>query len=119
VLQTCWEIADHVCSQRLAPFLPELLGKLRACGELSGLSPGLVERVPHMSAASIDRLLAPYRALAGGRGRSHTHPGSLLRSQVPIKTFADWNDALPGFLEIPPWPTPSWIAWSMTPTGWP
>jgi hypothetical protein len=100
VLQTCWEIADHVCSKRLAPFLPELLAKLSACGELSGLSPGLMERVAHMSAATIDRRLAPYRALVGGRGRSLTHPGSLLRSQVPIKTFADWNDALPGFLEI-------------------
>jgi hypothetical protein len=33
VLRTCWEIADHVCSERLAPFLPELLGRLRACGE--------------------------------------------------------------------------------------
>src|ERR1700730_12109161 len=53
-----------------------------------------------MSPATIDRLLAPYRALRGGRGRSLTRPGSLLRSQVPIKTVADWNDARPGFLEI-------------------
>jgi hypothetical protein len=100
VLQACWEIADHICSKRLAPFLPELLGKLCACGELTELSPGLVDRVAHMSAATIDRLLAPYRALTGGRGRSLTHPGALLRSQVPIKTFADWDDAQPGFLEI-------------------
>jgi hypothetical protein len=100
VLRTCWELADHICSKRLAPFLPELLDKLRACGELCDVRLGVVERVAHMSAATIDRLLSPDRALAGGRGRSLTRPGSLLRSQVPIKTFADWDDARPGFLEI-------------------
>jgi hypothetical protein len=100
VLRTCWELADHICSKRLAPFLPELLDKLRACGELRDARLGVVERVAHMSAATIDRLLSPDRALARGRGRSLTRPGSLLRSQVPIKTFADWDDARPGFLEI-------------------
>jgi hypothetical protein len=100
VLRTCWEIADHVCSKRLAPFLPELLDRLRACSELSELSPALVDRAANMSAATIDRLLAPYRALSGGRGRSMTRPGSLLRNQVPIKTFADWDSERPGFLEI-------------------
>ena len=58
---------------------------------LADLNPGLVDRVAHMSPATIDRLLAPYRALPSGRGRSLTRPGSLLRSQVPIKTFADWS----------------------------
>jgi hypothetical protein len=100
LLRTSWELADHVCSKRLAPFLPELLDKLRTCGELFDVSLGLAERVAHMSAATIDRLLAPHRALSRGRGRSLTRPGSLLRSQVPIKTFADWDDAQPGFLEI-------------------
>ncbi len=100
VLRTCWEIADHVCSKRLAPFRSELLGKLCACGELSDLSPGLVDRVANMSAATIDRLLRPYRQLSDRRGRSTTRPGSLLRNQVPIKTFAEWDNARPGFLEI-------------------
>jgi hypothetical protein len=100
LLRTCWELADHICSKRLAPFLPELLDKLRACGELCDVSLGLAERVAHMSAATIDRLLAPHRALSRGRGRSLTRPGSLLRNQVPIKTFAEWDDAQPGFLEI-------------------
>jgi len=34
------------------------------------------------------------------RGRSHTKPGSLLKSQIPIRTWADWDDAVPGFVEI-------------------
>jgi hypothetical protein len=100
VLRTCWELADQVCSKRLAPFLPELLGKLLACGELPDVSLDLVDRVAQMSAATIDRLLRPDRGLARDRGRSLTHPGSLLRRQVPIKTFADWDSTRPGFLEI-------------------
>src|SRR5699024_7894428 len=34
------------------------------------------------------------------RGRSHTKPGSLLKSQIPIRTWAEWDDAVPGFVEI-------------------
>jgi hypothetical protein len=63
-------------------------------------SPDVVDQVAHVSAATIDRLLRPDRVLKGNRGRSLTHPGSLLRSQVPIKTFADWDNTRPGFLEI-------------------
>ena len=100
LLRTCWELADQVCSKRLAPFLAELLSKLRACGELCEVRPDLVDQVAHVSAATIDRLLRPDRALRRNRGRSLTHPGSLLRSQVPIKTFADWDNTRPGFLEI-------------------
>ena len=32
--------------------------------------------------------------------RSKTKPGSLLRSQIPVRTFADWNEKAPGFIEI-------------------
>jgi hypothetical protein len=34
------------------------------------------------------------------RGRSGTKPGSLLRRQIPIRTFAEWDDAAPGFCEV-------------------
>lgn len=45
-------------------------------------------------------LRAPERAKRLARGRSHTKPGKLLKSQIPIRTWADWNDAVPGFVEI-------------------
>ncbi len=34
------------------------------------------------------------------KGRTHTKPGSLLKHQIPIRTFADWNEQEPGFFEI-------------------
>ncbi|HEY6804207.1 MAG TPA: hypothetical protein VI306_11545 [Pyrinomonadaceae bacterium] len=53
-----------------------------------------------ISAASIDRLLAPERRKLALRGRAGTKPGTLLKKQIPIHTFADWDEQLPGFAEI-------------------
>jgi len=53
-----------------------------------------------MSAASIDRHLAEERAKLFPRGRSHTKPGTLLKTQIPIRTRAQWNEIVPGFVEI-------------------
>lgn len=53
-----------------------------------------------MSAATIDRRLAGEREKMRLHGRSRTKPGSLLRSQIPIRTRAEWEDAVPGFVEI-------------------
>ncbi len=44
--------------------------------------------------------LAPERRIHAVRGRSHTKLGSLLESPIPIRTWADWDDAQPGFVEI-------------------
>jgi len=34
------------------------------------------------------------------KGRSHTKPGTLLKHQIPIRTFSEWNEQRPGFVEI-------------------
>jgi len=53
-----------------------------------------------MSAATMDRWLKADKAKMMLRGRSHTKPGSLLKDAIAIRTWAHWNDAIPGFLEI-------------------
>jgi hypothetical protein len=53
-----------------------------------------------MSAATIDRRLAGERVKRQVKGRRATKPGSLLKSQIPIRTWADWDDAKPGFVEV-------------------
>jgi hypothetical protein len=53
-----------------------------------------------MSPATIDRRLKGAKVLAEFRGRSHTKPGSLLKSQIPIRTWSEWDDAVPGSVEI-------------------
>jgi len=52
-----------------------------------------------MSPSTIDRLLCPWRRLGGRRPFSTTKPASLLKSSIPIRTFADWREDKPGFLE--------------------
>ena len=53
-----------------------------------------------MSAATIDRRLAPERKKYQLKGRARTKPGTLLKSQIPVRTWAQWDDAVPGFVEI-------------------
>jgi hypothetical protein len=57
-------------------------------------------QICRMSAASIDRLLRPWKRKGGWGSLSTTKPGSLLRSSIPIRTFADWQENRPGFIEV-------------------
>ena len=98
-LKAAWEATDRLCSKRLHPFLPELVKVLRRHGEGTMHAETQAE-LCRMSPATIDRLLRPWRGLGGRRPLTTTKPGSLLKSSIPIRTFADWHDECPGFLEV-------------------
>ncbi|MHB1739297.1 MAG: DDE-type integrase/transposase/recombinase [Actinomycetes bacterium] len=98
-LQFCWAVLGAPTGKRLAPVLGDLVGRLRRFEELS-ISEETAAQVIKMSPATIDRRLAPARAGMTLRGRSHTKPGSLLKDSIPIRTWAQWNDAVPGFVDI-------------------
>ena len=85
--------------KRLAPMLTELVAVLRHFGELV-IDEDTAALLVSMSAATIDRRLAGERAKYQLKGRGTTKPGSLLKSQIPVRTWADWDDARPGFVEI-------------------
>jgi hypothetical protein len=99
VLRMAWEATDHLCSKRLQPFLPELVPILRRYGNRR-ISPEVAAELCRMSPSTIDRLLGPWRRTAGHHRFSLTKPGTLLKEAIPIKTFADWDDGRPGFLEV-------------------
>ena len=98
-LRVAWEATDRLCSKRLQPFLPELVRVLRQHGE-QVLSAGIAAELCRMSPSTIDRLLRPWRRLGGRRPFTTTKPGSLLKNSIPIRTFADWTEDRPGFLEV-------------------
>jgi hypothetical protein len=98
-LTVCWTVLGMPAGKRLAPMLGELVGVLRRFGELS-IDEDIAELLVSMSAATIDRRLAGERAKYRLRGRCGTKPGSLLKSQIPVRTWAEWDDARPGFVEI-------------------
>jgi hypothetical protein len=52
-----------------------------------------------MSRATLDRCLQSVRQQPR-RGLSTTKPGTLLKQAIPVRTFADWQDTRPGFVEI-------------------
>ena len=98
-LVVCWAVLRAPAGKRLAPMLPVLVPLLRRDGELA-LADEDAALLMRMSAATIDRRLAPERAKLVLRGGSHTKPGSLLKSKIPVRTWADWDDAVHGFVEI-------------------
>jgi len=98
-LRVAWEATDRLCSKRLHPFLPELVKVLRRHGEIT-MTDEIEAKLCQMSPSTIDRLLRPCRRLGGRRGFTTTKPGSLLKNSIPIRTFADWEEDCPGFLEI-------------------
>ena len=98
-LKKIWYIMDCMCGKRLAPVLREIVIRLERFREIT-LSEEVREKLFTISSSSIDRVLARERKRHQIKGRSHTKPGTLLKHQIPIRTFSDWNEKKPGFVEI-------------------
>jgi hypothetical protein len=96
VIKVIWLTAEQPCGKRLRPALPLWLPYYEK--RHGPLAEALRRRVLGASAATLDRLLAPCRVALGSRGRCGTRPGTLLRSQIPIRT-EHWEVSGPGFVE--------------------
>ena len=98
-LIACWHATNGICSKRLVPYLPELVAVLEQHGELQ-LDAQTKTQLLTLSPATADRLLRTERQRHRPHGLGTTKPGTLLKHQIPIRTFADWDDAVPGFVEV-------------------
>lgn len=94
-----WVICNGICGKRLAPYLAEVVRTLGRLGELT-LDEETKHKLVGINAATIDRMLAPARKRYQLRTRSQTKPGMLLKHQIPIQTFNDWDELRPGFIEV-------------------
>ena len=92
-----WNAANRIAAKRLMPFLPMFVEALERHGHLHLSDTDRIQLLT-MSVATADRLLRAHRGL-GPSGISSTRPGTLLKQQIPIRTFQQWNEAQPGFLE--------------------
>ena len=96
-LVVVWEASDRICGKRVKAALPSMVESLERHGHLD-LDPDVRRLLFSASAATIDRLLRPVRERAGSRRRRKLK--RKLGSRVPVRTFMDWNEPKPGYLEI-------------------
>ena len=93
-----WEASDRVCGKRLKPLVSVLVDSLERHGHLQ-LTPHVRAGLLAVSASTIDRALRDIRDQAGGRTRRRTIASVSIRRSIPVRTFSDWHDPAPGFME--------------------
>jgi Integrase core domain len=98
-LVALWEASDRICGKRLKVMIPTLLPALERHGRLK-LDKAQRALVLGVSAATIDRLLIDTKIAAAGGKRRRVGFYSAVRREVPVRTFNDWNDPVPGFCEV-------------------
>jgi hypothetical protein len=93
-----WEASDRICGKRLRPLLPILVEAMERHGHVQ-LAPEVRVGLLAMSAATIDRALRDIRRQTGTATRRRSAPSAAIRRSVPVRTFDDWDDPPPGFVE--------------------
>ena len=91
-LRFCWAVQGTPCGRLLAAALIDLVPRLRGFDELD-IDDATAAKLLTIAPATIDRRLKVDRGKLDSRGRSHTKPGSLLRDSIPMRTWADGDDA--------------------------
>lgn len=93
-----WKMSDYLCGKRLHVYLAEIIPVLEKFNEVH-IDEETKEKLIKVSPATIDRLLKKEKMKFKLKGRSLTKPGTLLKHQIPIRTFSGWNEKEPGFVE--------------------
>jgi hypothetical protein len=99
-LKRLWVLFGLMCGKRLAPTIRVNLVVLEKFNELKGLSEHTRQSLLRISPATIDRLLTQERINMRLKGRSHTRSGGLRKSQIPIRTFGEADQKVPGYVEV-------------------
>ena len=94
-----WEAGDRVCGKRLRALIPVLIDAMGRHSHLE-LDPIIKDKLLQISAATIDRALADTRSHIDRQRKRRKGVGAAIRRSIPVRTFADWRDPPPGFLEI-------------------
>ena len=92
------ELFDQIGSKRLRVAMDAELDNLRRHKQLV-VSRVCFTRLQHISPSTMDRFRRAERRVPA-RHRGGTKPGTLLKSQIPVRTWADWDDKRPGFTEL-------------------
>jgi hypothetical protein len=99
VLKKVWAVMDFSSSVRIKAGMKDVLASMERSGHLS-LDEAMRKDMLTMSASTMDRLLEFDRKGMVLKGRATTKPGTLLKSQIPVRRGSDWDDAKAGFVEV-------------------
>ncbi len=94
VLRELWRKTNLPCAKRLVAIIPLWLPHY----DEYVLEQEVINKLLSISAATIDRILKPFRARYGKCGLATTKPGSIIKKHIPVKTN-QWDETVPGFLE--------------------
>lgn len=98
-LKRIWKIMDFICGKRLKVVLISAAINLKRHRKLK-LTKIVERKLKDISASSIDRLLKSERRRLELKGRKGTKPGTLLKNQIAVRTWAQWDENRPGYFEI-------------------
>jgi hypothetical protein len=97
VLKAVWELFDFQYGKLLAPLIRGMMSYLVDEFNLSEDFQTLLQSV---SPATIDRKLRKTKERYRVKGIHTTKPGSLLKSQIPVRVCFAWNERRPGYCEL-------------------
>jgi hypothetical protein len=97
VLADIWELFDCQCGKLLAPLIRGIMDFLVNDFNLDDELYALLKTV---SPATIDRKLRKAKERYRIKGIRTTKPGSLLKSQIPIRVTFDRDEKKPGYFEL-------------------
>ena len=98
-VQHLWRLFGFVCGKRLVGLIRDSLAFVQTQRFLH-ISAATTDALAGISAATIDRMLTKPRKAMRLKGATHTRSAGGLISQIPIRTFAEWQDVAPGHVQL-------------------
>ncbi|GHU52471.1 integrase [Bacilli bacterium] len=94
-----WRFFQGICGKRLVPMIRENLEALFTDKVLK-LPPEAKAKTAEISRSTVELMLRGERIRHKAPGTCATKPGTLLKQQIPVRTFWHWDDKKPGFTEV-------------------
>lgn len=95
-----WGLFGHKCGKLLVPLIRENFKSLENRLPISKLSKEECRLLRQISPATVDRMLQGHPDKQQIKGTSYTRSNSSLISQIPIRTFGEWQNVLPGEFQL-------------------
>jgi len=101
VILALWRFFNFVCGKRLVPMIRDNLDAIAYSERFRNIvTTEVKEKLSKISRSTVERMLAKERKRWKVKGSCATRQGSLLKRQIPVRTFWRWNDKQPGFCEV-------------------